>query len=397
LNGIPYYIHPQSSGVLAYSPIWQMSPAPTDESIVNYNLFENDSFQSLAAFVATSKASIISKTLDTSQLFDTSVGAAANLGEKPVSLLLQPIFKDFSDEAKIVGHYVAVLEWEAFFENVLHKGSNGLIIVLKDSCNDEAFTFEINGRGVNYLGKGDHHEEEYDNLERTTEFRSTSTRAELLDTHRNFTYTEEQTKGHCDFLLFIYPSEKLYRSYITNAPTIYTAAVIIAFFLTSFTFVLYDKQAARRQDVAMKVALRTNLVFTKLFPKQIRDQIFADKNAFDANVNAGATGGKDDLKCLFKSDDDLVVFGGKKPVADLYLETTVMFADITGFNAWSSVREPSQVFTLLEIVFHEFDQLANCHGVFKVETVGDCYVAVSGLPEPNKDHALVMAHFARSR
>jgi hypothetical protein len=54
------------------------------------------------------------------------------------------------------------------------------------------------------------------------------------------------------------------------------------------------------------------------------------------------------------------------------------------FTAWSSVREPSQVFTLLATAFREFDQLANSQGVFKVETVGDCYVAVSGLPEPNK-------------
>jgi class 3 adenylate cyclase len=42
------------------------------------------------------------------------------------------------------------------------------------------------------------------------------------------------------------------------------------------------------------------------------------------------------------------------------------------------------VFTLLETIYHAFDQIARKRGVFKVETVGDCYVAVSGLPEPNK-------------
>jgi class 3 adenylate cyclase len=54
------------------------------------------------------------------------------------------------------------------------------------------------------------------------------------------------------------------------------------------------------------------------------------------------------------------------------------------------MREPVHVFTLLETIYHEFDQIAKRRRVFKVETVGDCYVAVAGLPEHRKDHAVVM-------
>jgi class 3 adenylate cyclase len=62
------------------------------------------------------------------------------------------------------------------------------------------------------------------------------------------------------------------------------------------------------------------------------------------------------------------------PRIDLFPETTIMFADIAGFTAWSSAREPSQVFTLLEGIYSKFDRVAHRRKVFKVEVVGDCYV-----------------------
>jgi class 3 adenylate cyclase len=50
--------------------------------------------------------------------------------------------------------------------------------------------------------------------------------------------------------------------------------------------------------------------------------------------------------------------GGAQPdddsdpiIADLFTETTVIFADIAGFTAWSSLREPAMVFKLLETLY----------------------------------------------
>ena len=50
---------------------------------------------------------------------------------------------------------------------------------------------------------------------------------------------------------------------------------------------------------------------------------------------------------------------------------------------------------MLETLYAAFDAIAKRRRIFKVETIGDCYVAVSGLPEPREDHAVTMAQFAR--
>lgn len=58
---------------------------------------------------------------------------------------------------------------------------------------------------------------------------------------------------------------------------------------------------------------------------------------------------------------------------DLFIETTIMVADVAGFSAWSSVREPVQVFKFLEMLYNELDDLAEKRKVFKVETSGESY------------------------
>ena len=57
-------------------------------------------------------------------------------------------------------------------------------------------------------------------------------------------------------------------------------------------------------------------------------------------------------------------------------------ANVAGFTKWASMREPSDVFRLLEKLFSEFDKIAERRRLLKVEVVRDCYVAVSGCPNP---------------
>jgi len=80
---------------------------------------------------------------------------------------------------------------------------------------------------------------------------------------------------------------------------------------------------------------------------------------------------------------------------DLYVRTTVLQAQIKGFSAWSSLREPVTVFRFLECVFHSIDQVSDRKGVFKVETIAEgTYVAATGIPTQRKDHAVLMGRFA---
>ena len=151
----------------------------------------------------------------------------------------------------------------------------------------------------------------------------------------------------------------------------------------------------RRNEKLIASAAKSNAIVTSLFPDNIRERLIGQ------NDNIANKKTPYHLKSVLLDGVDgkaLQANGGNektmKPLADLFLETTVMFADICGFTAWSSVREPSQVFLLLESVYGSFDKIAKRRRVFKVETVGDCYVAVTGLPEPRRDHAVVMARFA---
>ncbi len=87
---------------------------------------------------------------------------------------------------------------------------------------------------------------------------------------------------------------------------------------------------------------------------------------------------------------------GERRIAESYAATTVVFADLVGFTPWAQRTEPERVVAFLDALFSRFDELAEAHGLEKIKTIGDAYMAVAGAPEPRSDHAAAAVTFARA-
>jgi class 3 adenylate cyclase len=73
---------------------------------------------------------------------------------------------------------------------------------------------------------------------------------------------------------------------------------------------------------------------------------------------------------------------------------TIFFSDIVGFTEISAELPAMKVSDLLDRLYNRFDELSRDHDVFKVETIGDAYMAVTNLSKDQSDHAKRIADFA---
>ena len=87
---------------------------------------------------------------------------------------------------------------------------------------------------------------------------------------------------------------------------------------------------------------------------------------------------------------------GENPIADEFADVTVLFSDIVGYTSLAEHLGPRKTVMLLNDLYRRFDQAAAEHGVEKIETVGDGYLAVCGAPARNDHHPESVARFARA-
>jgi class 3 adenylate cyclase len=325
-----------------------------------------------------------SKTSLYAAMLSIAAKKTVNYNGGPMTNVFLPVFDSFKDgdtstkrTAKAV--ILAVIHWASYFKEILPPNVHGLVLVLDNGC-DGPYTYRIDGLHVMGIGFGDHHRSKFDDMERSTSLSKGLQIAAGTRLGLRLDYWDSD----CRYDLRVYPSQQFYDEYNTSTPIIMTFAVAMVFLFTALMFLVYDRLVERRQSLVLRKAAQSSAIVSSLFPKNVRDRMMQENGAETQNNR---------LKSFLKGDskDEDV---GLQPIADLFPHCTVLFADISGFTAWSSTREPAQVFILLQTLYQAFDVIARRRRVFKVETIGDSYVAVTGLPEPQEQHVLIMAKFA---
>lgn len=376
-------------GLGPFLPIWQTYEAPSKTTSVNFNLLSDQSFAESFDIVKETKQPILTDRLDRilkdlfSLLDDDDV---SYFQSGPFSMFVQPVYRNSSSD-EIVAILNADISWMSMFSLGSEESIPAVDVVLDDQC-DRKFTLRMTGPQSNFLGFDDLHDSTFDGDEISFPF------APLLQ-------TQHVAGKECAYQVRVFPTQDFYDTFHTSTPSSTAAVIGTVFAFVCIIFCLYDSAVHMRQKRILTVASQSEKILSVLYPKSIRDRLFGLEEVEDPKVaktpsgirgrlnhDLRKTAAKYQLKQFMTTTRPDESMGmdptlnpyGSKPIADLFLHATVLFADISGFTAWSSVREPSQVFTLLEAVYNGFDLIAKRRKVFKVETVGDCYVAVTGLP-----------------
>ena len=354
-----------------YAPIWQIAPVINYTGLVNYDAFTFEYFSTAYNRMEPYQGeAVLSEIINHATAgFDEELNSTV----WPESFLLVPVMDDLLTHPQFDGSLstvdsnvtvandytnkiravvTALIPWDVYFTNIMSEEVYGIIVVIRNTCGQE-FTVQINGPDIEYLGAEDLHDWRHDDLE----------------IHDNFTVSFTDIE-ECHYTIHVFPSDEFRAQFENVGPIVYAGFVVFVFVLTAGVFVLYDWLSERRTGVVMASATRSNAIVSSLFPAAVRERLMRRDSG---DHTTGSDGGADaEANGMMMTQEEIL---NTKPIADLFTDCTVLFSDICGFTAWSSEREPAEVFTLLEYVYNSFDRIARRMDVFKVETIGDCYLA----------------------
>ncbi len=93
------------------------------------------------------------------------------------------------------------------------------------------------------------------------------------------------------------------------------------------------------------------------------------------------------LKILLPENVISELISNGRYVPELHENVSIMFLDFVGFTKMASTMTPEVLIEELSGIFSEFDEICGQHGTTRIKTIGDSYMAATGLVGDDPDHA----------
>ncbi|CAG9584367.1 unnamed protein product [Danaus chrysippus] len=165
----------------------------------------------------------------------------------------------------------------------------------------------------------------------------------------------------------------------------------------------WSERPDRRPDVRL-VRLRLKDMHAGM-KTNIFDNMLAMMEKYASNLEGLVAARTEELLLEKKRTDDLLnrmlprtvaeaLKRGEPVQAENYASVTVYFSDIVGFTKLAATNTPMQVVEILNDLYTCCDEIISLYNVYKVETIGDAYMVVGGLPDRISRHAAEVASLA---
>jgi hypothetical protein len=231
-----------------YAPVTQISPLDSYGYLMNYNAFDFLFFRRVFDGMVEANRAVLSEVNNmeawSAEVNYTDEYVIARPEAWPRSFMASPMYNRLGEGAELVGTVTALLPWHSFFQNVIPEGINGIVIVVRNTC-DQEFSYRIDGPEVSYLGPKDHHDPNYDEYEVEASFTAFTSIAD------------------CIFSFNVYPTEEIIDAYETNRPLTFTFAIVAVFVGVTLVFMVYDMLVERRQEKVMSSAMRSGAIVNR--------------------------------------------------------------------------------------------------------------------------------------
>lgn len=188
-------------------PVWQVYPLDPAFTTVNFNFLNGPRLN------------------EAYNILRETEKPALNFVQTPDggrSQILTPVFDKVNngkEELEMVGAIWALYEWGSYFENILtDETAEQLELVVKNSCHEEDdVTYSVKGSNVTFLGYGDLHHTDFDDMELSAPFL-------VID------YDESKVSSDLctpTVSLYLYPTIEMQRAFQTNTATVYTSLIVV--------------------------------------------------------------------------------------------------------------------------------------------------------------------------